>query len=304
MLAVNSQTGDNSSSGGGGSSGGGPSGWGSRFVLSYCNFTMNTALEADGGALLLSAREASQNDTALQVDALGVLLAANRAATGGGGVSVSGPVSLSLRSSAVQGNVASGGAGGGVAARGCLELSLEQSTVSNNSAFEGSGGGVFAGNCARVLLHDVLVEGNAALAGGGLHLSSDGPMGRAVTDGAGGPAGLLHVHTAAELVQVLVTGNTAAQELGYGNGTAAAMQGRGGGLYVSGAVGVAMVGVDFGGGNTGLLGFSLATTQTCLQQPGRQGAGGNAQGSTPPAGLVGVVNGTRRVSVTRGHRYR
>ncbi len=267
---------------------------GGLVLLSTCSFLSNKALAANGGALQVSALGALPNGTTRRVNASGVLLVSNRAASDGGGLSLSGPLAVSLTAVAMHGNVASGGEGGGLAARGIPALSLTHSNVSGNNASAGSGGGVFAGSCQRVLLHDVLVEGNTALAGGGLHLASDGPSGGS---GAGENVGPKRpdFHSAAELVDMRVYGNAASLEPGSGPGPAAGVQGRGGGLYVSGAVGVAMSGVDFSGGNVGRLGSTIATTQACLPEPARQGAMSPGPSGLPPREPAPKMEQQRRV---------
>ncbi len=259
--------------------GGGVVATGSRLLaVSSCNFTSNAALAADGGGLQVLAPDSGVLlEPSYMLDISGALLASNRAASGGGGLSLSGPLAVTLEDTVVLGNVAAGGAGGGVAARGCLALSLIHSNVSDNNAPAGSGGGVFAGGRARVYMREATLEGNRALAGGGVHLSSEeGHPGDAVggaVDGAG---------TAAVLAQTRVYGNAASQELGLASGAAAGVQGRGGGLYVSGAVGVVIVGGDFSGGNQGRIGSTIATTQTCMPQQLRSPE--DSAPSRPPPG--------------------
>lgn len=264
-------------------------------LLSNCSFLSNKALVASGGALQMSAQVALPSGTTHRANASGLLFASNRAASDGGGLSLSGPMAVSLTGVALHGNVASGGEGGGLAARGVHMLSLTHSNVTGNNAAAGSGGGVFAGSCSRVLLHGVLVEGNTALAGGGVHLASDVPLNGSGPGGDAGPKWPDVLSAAAELVDMRVYGNAASQETGSGPGPAATVQGRGGGLYVSGAVGVAMSGVDFSGGNAGRLGSTIATTQACLPEPDQQGTMRSGPSGLPPHEPAPTTQQQRRV---------
>lgn len=278
----------------------------SLLSFSSCNFTSNAALTQAGGGLHISTQQLEHDpapESTFQLMASELVLLGNRAATGGGGLHVSGPFAVELSGTEVQGNVAVNGSGGGVAARDCLALSITSSNLSSNSALAGTGGGAVASGCGRVLLREVAVEGNRALAGGGLHLVSTGPTGGSAWTG-GLPTRSSQPPTAAVLVQLRIFGNAAAQELGGGSGPLGGEQGRGGGLYVSGAVGVALNGADFSGGNTARLGSSIATTQTCLARRGVQSSPGAAMLSPPPRGPAPAAHEQLRVSNYRVMRSR
>ncbi len=251
---------------------------------------VGNAAGRNGGALALVQRPAQQGQSegscrgsngAAQLMLVDCWLDENEAAGSGGGMYVYGRLGVGVEGTQVWSNVAAGGPGGGVAVVGCSQLALSNSSANGNGAAAGGGGGVFAGGCGRVLLSQSELVGNRALAGGALHVTAGAAASAALgvllqqqgsvnLPGTAGPGAALlpYKHTAVLVDQVRFSNNTALDE-----GQVSGEEGRGGAVFLSGAVAAAIVRGDFSGGNTARFGSSIASTQTCRPQLAAQPGG-------------------------------
>ncbi len=285
----------------GGRSGAGGCGWTAEQQSPGVHVTsvraVGNAAGGHGGALAIMqlnlqaqhADNCSSGAGTTEVTLRGCVLDENVAADSGGGMYVYGRFGVGIEGTHVWGNAAAGGPGGGVAVVGCSQLALSNSSANGNGAAAGGGGGVFAGGCGRVLLSQSELVGNRALAGGALHVTAGAAAGTALErlqvlqQGAGGSSAALlpYNHTAVLVDQARFSNNTALDE-----GQVSGEEGRGGAVYLSGAVAAAIVGGDFSGGNAARFGSSIASTQTCRPQ-GAADAGGTVAQSRRRVGAYG-----------------
>ncbi len=291
LLALGVPAGGGEGGGAGGCAGPGPGGQATPAAVRMATTrAAGNAAGRHGGALAFVQPRldtCAGGGAAAAAEASGVTLSechveGNEAAGSGGGLYLSGNLAVGLTGAQLRGNAADGGPGGGIAASGCSQLAFVNSSATSNDAPTGTGGGVFAGGCGRVRLQGAELVGNRALAGGALHVAAGGGQQQVQQEGGLGAAGApVPYNRTAVLVHQARFSNNSALDSGQVDGE----EGRGGAVYLSGAVAAAILGGDFADGNVARFGSAIATTQTC-----RPGAGTGAGGST-------AIAPSRRVSV-------
>ena len=177
----------------------------------------------DGGAVL-------DGDENLTLDS--VVITGNQTARFGGGVSVAGSASLTVRNSTISNNVANGtgfGGGGGIDMQGVLgSLVVQNSTISGNTANRGGGIYFYFGGSLQVtnstISGNVALNSSTAYSGGGIsffgtafgfQIANSTIDGNNAT-GAGGGIALASFSGTADIRNSTITGNTCTAGRGGG----------------------------------------------------------------------------------------
>ncbi|KXZ54094.1 hypothetical protein GPECTOR_5g199 [Gonium pectorale] len=249
----------------------------------------------------------------------GLKVYGNTAAYGGGVYLDTGAVAW-LNATVLERNAATL-SGGAIASVGCELLRVAGCSLYGNTA-RMSGGGVYSDKCAMVLVEDSDFTSNRAPTGGAFHLAGvngTSPPAAAAAAAAAVVAVAATMAAAAAatvgatpaaialLSGVLIANNTAEGPYSIDGSDDAvvvdiltqAYGGHGGGLFISGLVGVAIANSLATGDNRAAVGSVIATTQTCL--PGADaGAGSEAATATSELPVSGAITAAAGAALLLG----